>query len=199
MTLGSTGNLTIAGTLTQNSDRTTKTDIFGVEPDEVLAKVDSLPISTWRYKGDAADVHHLGPMAQDFAAAFGLGADDRHIAPLDAAGVGLAAIQALNRKVGEKQAVDRRAGPAQRRAREAAQPSRGAGGEARRRRIRSRFRCGGAGPAPPPPRSRRHESSSPPRRELQRRETLKAATSRRRRALARPERTPKNMQFVSGV
>jgi hypothetical protein len=105
MTLGATGNLTIAGTLTQNSDRTTKTDIFGVQPDEVLAKVDSLPISTWRYKGDAADVHHLGPMAQDFAAAFGLGPDDRHIAPLDAAGVGLAAIQALNRKLGEKQVV----------------------------------------------------------------------------------------------
>jgi len=104
-TLGSTGNLTIAGTLTQNSDRTTKTDIFGVRPDEVLAKVDSLPISTWRYKGDAADVHHLGPMAQDFAAAFGLGQDDRHIAPLDAAGVSLAAIQALNRKVTEKQAA----------------------------------------------------------------------------------------------
>jgi hypothetical protein len=103
--LTNTGNLTISGTLTQNSDRTTKTDIFGVEPDEVLAKVDRLPISTWRYQGDAADVHHLGPMAQDFAAAFGLGADDRHIAPLDAAGVGLAAIQALNRKVGEKQAV----------------------------------------------------------------------------------------------
>ncbi len=105
MTLGATGNLTIAGTLTQNSDRTTKTDIFGVEPDDVLAKVDSLPISTWRYKGDAEEVHHLGPMAQDFAAAFGLGPDDRHIAPLDAAGVGLAAIQALNRKLGEKQVV----------------------------------------------------------------------------------------------
>jgi hypothetical protein len=104
-TLGATGNLTIAGTLTQNSDRTTKTDISGVEPDEVLAKVEKLPISTWRYRGDSADVHHLGPMAQDFAAAFGLGADDRHIAPLDAAGVSLAAIQALDRKVGEKQAA----------------------------------------------------------------------------------------------
>ena len=105
MTLGNTGNLTITGALTQGSDRNTKTDIFDVRPDEVLAKVDSLPISTWRYKGDAADVHHLGPMAQDFSAAFGLGADDRHIAPLDAAGVSLAAIQALNRKVTEKQAA----------------------------------------------------------------------------------------------
>jgi hypothetical protein len=104
-TLASTGNLTIAGTLTTNSDRTTKTDIFDVRPEEVLAKVDKLPISTWHFKGDAPAVQHLGPMAQDFAAAFGLGQDDRHIAPLDAAGVSLAAIQALNRKVTEKQAA----------------------------------------------------------------------------------------------
>jgi hypothetical protein len=102
-TLGSTGNLTITGALSQGSDRNTKTDIFDVQPEDVLAKVDKLPISTWRYKGDAPQ--HLGPMAQDFAAAFGLGEDDRHIAPLDAAGVSLAAIQALNRKVTEKQAA----------------------------------------------------------------------------------------------
>ena len=50
-------------------------------------------------------MHHLGPMAQDFSAAFGLGEDDRHIAPLDAAGVSLAAVQALNHKVTEKQAA----------------------------------------------------------------------------------------------
>jgi hypothetical protein len=100
-TLSATGGLTITGMLTQGSDRNTKTDIFDVQPDEVLAKVDKLPISTWRYKGDAPQ--HLGPMAQDFVAAFGLGADDKHIAPLDAAGVSLAAIQALNRKVTEKQ------------------------------------------------------------------------------------------------
>jgi hypothetical protein len=103
--LTNTGNLTISGTLTQNSDRTTKTDIFGVEPAEILAKVDRLPISTWRYQGDDAAVHHLGPMAQDFAAAFGLGTDDRHIAPLDAAGVSLAAVQALHRELGEKTAA----------------------------------------------------------------------------------------------
>ncbi len=103
--LTNTGNLTISGTLTQNSDRTTKTDIFGVEPAEILAKVDRLPISTWRYQGDDAAVHHLGPMAQDFAAAFGLGPDDRHIAPLDAAGVSLAAVQALHRELGEKAAA----------------------------------------------------------------------------------------------
>jgi len=102
MSLTNTGNMVISGTLTQNSDRTTKTDIVGVQPEEVLAKVMNLPISTWHYKGDATSVQHLGPMAQDFAATFGLGADDRHIAPLDVAGVSLAAIQALHREVSQK-------------------------------------------------------------------------------------------------
>lgn len=45
----------------------------------------------------------MGPMAQDFYAAFGLGADDRHIVTVDESGVALAAIQALNAKVEEQQ------------------------------------------------------------------------------------------------
>jgi len=44
-------------------------------------------------------VRHMGPMAQDFAAVFGLGEDERHIAPLDVAGVSLAALQALDGKL----------------------------------------------------------------------------------------------------
>ena len=42
---------------------------------------------------------HMGPMAQDFHAAFGLGTDDKHIATVDADGVALAAIQGLNQKL----------------------------------------------------------------------------------------------------
>jgi hypothetical protein len=56
--------------------------------------VAALPIERWSYRGETA--RHLGPMAQDFAAAFGLGEDDRHIFPLDAAGVALAALQGLH-------------------------------------------------------------------------------------------------------
>jgi len=37
----------------------------------------------------------MGPMAQDFHAAFGLGRDNKHIATLDTSGVALAGIQAL--------------------------------------------------------------------------------------------------------
>ncbi|HEX3126030.1 MAG TPA: tail fiber domain-containing protein [Thermoanaerobaculia bacterium] len=102
--------LTGAGTLTvvdviETSDRNMKRDIVPVEPESILAKVAGLPIATWRFKMDeSADVLHLGPMAQDFSAAFGLGHDDRHINPLDVAGVSLAAVQALNKQVSEKDA-----------------------------------------------------------------------------------------------
>ncbi len=62
---------------------------------DVLERVLTLEISSWSYLWDPADVRHIGPMAQDFYAAFGLGADDRHIHPSDGVGVALAAIQAL--------------------------------------------------------------------------------------------------------
>src|SRR6478672_2133099 len=68
-------------------------------PDGILGELAKLPISTWRYKWDPDDVRHLGPMAQDFAAAFGLGPDERVIDPTDAQGIALAAIQAVNEKV----------------------------------------------------------------------------------------------------
>ncbi len=43
--------------------------------------------------------NHIGPMAQDFYAAFGLGDSDKHIAQGDAQGVALAAVQGLNQKL----------------------------------------------------------------------------------------------------
>lgn len=87
------------GTVCPKSDRNAKRDFESVEPDDVLAGLMSLPITTWRYRNETAGVSHLGPMAQDFKATFGLGEDDRYIATVDADGVALAAIQALNRRV----------------------------------------------------------------------------------------------------
>ena len=37
----------------------------------------------------------MGPMAEDFREAFGLGEDEKHISTVDSEGVALAAIQAL--------------------------------------------------------------------------------------------------------
>jgi hypothetical protein len=61
----------------------------------------SLPLSEWNFKFAPGETH-LGPMAQDFRAAFGLGSDDKHIATVDADGVAFAAIQGLNQKLEEK-------------------------------------------------------------------------------------------------
>jgi hypothetical protein len=102
MKLTAAGSLTITGTLSQGSDRNAKEDFAPVNAQAVLAKVASLPIEQWQYKAQEG-VQHLGPMAQDFHAAFGLnGGDDKHIATVDEEGVALAAIQGLNQKLEAK-------------------------------------------------------------------------------------------------
>jgi glutamate-1-semialdehyde aminotransferase len=72
-----------------------------VDPENILEALASLPVSTWSYKAEPG-VRHLGPTAQDFYAAFGLGQDDRHISTIDAEGVTMAAVQALYRHVQEQ-------------------------------------------------------------------------------------------------
>lgn len=82
------------------SDRNLKTGFESVDPQWVLDQVVELPISTWSYtSGKDGHARHIGPMAQDFAAAFQVGASDRYIFQIDADGVSLAAIQALDDKV----------------------------------------------------------------------------------------------------
>lgn len=86
------------------SDRELKADLAGVDPRKVLEQVGSMPVQTWRLKGSAAAARHMGPTAQDFAAAFGLGSDPRRINTVDADGVALAAIQGLYEIVREQAA-----------------------------------------------------------------------------------------------
>jgi hypothetical protein len=82
------------------SDRNSKEKFSPIDPLAVLEKVTSLPITQWKYKVESDGTEHLGPMAQDFHAAFNLnGADDKHIATVDEEGVALAAIQGLNQKL----------------------------------------------------------------------------------------------------
>jgi len=85
------------------SDRNVKENFAPLNAQEVLEKVAALPLSRWNYKQDKSQ-EHLGPMAQDFHAAFNVGPDDKHIATVDADGVALAAIQGLNEKVEETRA-----------------------------------------------------------------------------------------------
>ena len=59
------------------SDRALKYGARPVTSAEVLERLSRLPISSWTYNNEPPGVRHIGPMAQDFNAAFGVGADPR--------------------------------------------------------------------------------------------------------------------------
>jgi hypothetical protein len=100
-----------SGSWSSLSDRDAKTNFSPVDSSSVLEKLAAMPISTWNYRSQADSIHHLGPTAQDFQAAFGLGEDDKHISTVDSEGVALASIQALYRTVTElKREVDEKNG-----------------------------------------------------------------------------------------
>jgi hypothetical protein len=87
-----------SGAWASASDRNLKRDVATVNDAAILDKVAALPVAEWSYISEGG-VRHLGPMAQDFYAAFGVGEDDRHITSIDEDGVALAAIKALNAKL----------------------------------------------------------------------------------------------------
>jgi hypothetical protein len=94
-TLTPTGDLTISGTLSDASSRDLKENF--VETDSsILDEVMDLSIYFYNYIADDDSVKHVGPTAEDFAAIFGVGADNKHISPRDLAGVAVAAVQELN-------------------------------------------------------------------------------------------------------
>ncbi len=77
------------------SDVNSKHLFRDLDGEEVLGKLAGMPIREWSYKAQDAAIRHVGPTAQDFRAAFGLGEDPLRIGTLDADGIALAAIQAL--------------------------------------------------------------------------------------------------------
>lgn len=99
------GTLVVNGTVNETSSRTTKTGFAAIDPVEMLAAVESLPVTSWRYKQDKSGSLHVGPVAEDFQRVFGLG-DGKTISSTDARGVTLAAIQGLNAKVEAMEAKD---------------------------------------------------------------------------------------------
>ncbi len=76
-----------------------KTDI---DLEKILAAVAKLPLSTWAYNHQDDSERHMGPVAEDFFAAFGLGKDAKHVAPSDLAAVALATAKALQLQLAEK-------------------------------------------------------------------------------------------------
>ena len=95
--LGDTAGVTLTNGATSwgsLSDRNTKTKASPVHHREVLGKLAQMPVTSWEYKHDPGR-RYIGPMAQDFHAAFGLGADDKRLSTLDLDGVAFSALQGL--------------------------------------------------------------------------------------------------------
>jgi len=86
------------------SDRNSKENVAPVDARALLERLVRIPIHTWNWKAQDDAIRHIGPMAQDFHAAFNVGEDDKHISTVDADGVALAAIQGLNQKLEDQRA-----------------------------------------------------------------------------------------------
>lgn len=97
-------HLTAGGTWTNGSSAAFKEAFERIDSVSILDRLLALPMATWRYR-DSAEGRHLGPTAEDFAAAFGLGDSSQHIATVDADGVALAAIQGLAQRSESREAA----------------------------------------------------------------------------------------------
>jgi hypothetical protein len=109
LTSSSAGNVGVTlpaggGSWNNLSDRNMKANFAAVDKRAILRGVLGLPISTWNYKSQDAAVRHIGPMAQDFFAAFKLGEGDKTITTIDPDGVALAAIQGLHEELKDRDA-----------------------------------------------------------------------------------------------
>jgi glutathione S-transferase len=80
---------------TSLSDVNAKHRFRDLAPEDILSRVARMPVAEWSYKTQDAAIRHIGPTAQDFHAAFGLGQNPLRIGTLDASGVALAGVRAL--------------------------------------------------------------------------------------------------------
>jgi hypothetical protein len=106
-TNGNGAHVTDGGIWTSGSSRTFKTNFENVDPIAILERLSELPVQRWEYKLSDEGVH-LGPVAEDFYQAFGLGNDERYIGTVDSDGVSMAAIQGLYALVRELQTENER-------------------------------------------------------------------------------------------
>ena len=88
-------SLSPGGTWTNASDVNLKQNFEPVDSQAILDQLAKMPNQSWNYKAESAEVRHVGPTAQDFYAAFGLGGSNTSISTVDADGISLAAIQGL--------------------------------------------------------------------------------------------------------
>lgn len=102
LALDSDGNLFVGGTITQLSSRHSKENLVAVAGSTLLSQLRQLNLWTWNYRSSSMADRHMGPVAEDFYRMFGLGKDERSVAPADMAGVALAASQALSAEIEQR-------------------------------------------------------------------------------------------------
>lgn len=73
-----------------------------VDGGDVLDAIRGLEVGRWNYRGDKTE--HVGPYAEDFREAFGVG-DGKHISVVDALGVLFAAVKELTARLDAKEAA----------------------------------------------------------------------------------------------
>jgi hypothetical protein len=86
------------------SSRSAKTNIKQTSAEDVLAKLEELPIYTWSYTKDKSKSVHIGPMAEEFHQRFGFGDDAKRISSLDTGGLALAGVKALQAELSKRDA-----------------------------------------------------------------------------------------------
>jgi hypothetical protein len=86
-------------------DSATKTDFREVDRRELLEKLAALRVREYRMRDQQDGTRHIGPVAQDFAAAFGYGENNTSINAADADGVLFAAVQTLHEELQSIRAV----------------------------------------------------------------------------------------------
>jgi len=92
-----------SGVFNCTSSRATKENFLAVKGADVLNILRDVPVSTWNYISEGRQVRHMGPMAEDFYKAFGLGTGNTSIGVQDLAGVSLAAVKALEERTAQLQ------------------------------------------------------------------------------------------------
>ena len=86
------------------SAKEAKENLAPIDDQEVLNRLKEIPLYLYNYKAQDDEVKHLGPVAQDFYEAFGLGEDERYISSVDADGIAFSAIRGLHNLMEQKDA-----------------------------------------------------------------------------------------------
>jgi len=100
--IGAGGEDAAGGVWRNASSRNLKENFTDVNSQEILNKIIALPITEWNYK-TVPNAKYIGPIAEDFYALFGLGADNTSIDTVDPAGLALVGIKALNENLNNQQ------------------------------------------------------------------------------------------------